>query len=62
MNKYRIKSSRKRLYLLPLIFLGAGLFYLNSNAELNYFLRGYLTILELQGGALILYLLMKLKK
>lgn len=48
--------------MLPLILLGGILFYFNSNAELNYFLRGYLTILELQGGALIVFLFLRLKK
>lgn len=41
--------------LIPFILLGLGIFALNSSLDLNYFLRGYLVLLESQVGIVILY-------
>jgi hypothetical protein len=48
---------------LPYALFGLCAFSLTSVAELNYFFRGYLVLLEIQTGILIVYLLMpKIKK
>jgi hypothetical protein len=41
--------------LLPYFCLGGFVFWSNSNLELSYFLRGYLTLLEAQMGLALLY-------
>jgi hypothetical protein len=43
---------------LPYALFGLCTFSLTSVAELNYFFRGYLILLEIQTGILIVYLLM----
>jgi hypothetical protein len=45
----------------PYALLGAVLFALNSGSELPYLARGYLTILELQAGFVVLYFLLRRK-
>jgi hypothetical protein len=42
---------------LPYLILGGVVFWGNSNLELPYFLRGYLTLLEAQLGLALLYFL-----
>lgn len=37
-----------RLRLLPYVILGGLIFAVNSSLQLNYFLRGYLTLIESQ--------------
>ena len=47
----------------PYLLFGLLLFLLNSALSLNYWLKGYLTILELQAGILLIYFVLnKLKK
>lgn len=58
-NKTIIKLSKYSLY--PI--LGLLVFYGNSQLNINYFVKGYLSLLELQIGILIIYFLFsKLKK
>ncbi len=45
--------------LTPYLLLGITLFALNSHLELNYFLKGYLVLLESQIGFLLIYFLMR---
>jgi hypothetical protein len=47
--------SPKKWQLLPYLLFGLLLFAVNSSFNLNYFARGYLTILEIQVGIVILY-------
>ena len=42
----------------PYAALGILIFSLNSGSELNYFLRGYLVILQAQVGIVLLYFAM----
>jgi hypothetical protein len=44
--------------LLPFLCLGALIFAFNSSLELNYLVKGYLTLLELQAGIVVLYFLL----
>lgn len=58
-NKTITKFSKYSLY--PI--LGLLVFYGNSQLNLNYFVKGYLSLLELQVGILIIYFLSsKLRK
>jgi hypothetical protein len=59
-NQTTLKVSRGWLRLLPFVGLGALVFALNSGIETNYFLKGYLTLLELQTAILVLYFLTKM--
>lgn len=56
-NSQRIGLSFSRLRLLPYLILGLLIFSLNSAINLNYFLKGYLVVLEAQVGILVLYFL-----
>lgn len=48
---------------IPYLAFGVFVFWFTSVSDLNDFVRGYLLILQIQGGLLLLYLLMyKLKK
>ncbi len=38
----------------PFILLGAGIFAFTSSLQLNYWLKGYLVLLEAQAGIVIL--------
>ena len=44
--------------LLPYAALGILVFSLNSASDLNYFLRGYLVLLEAQAGIVLIYFMM----
>jgi hypothetical protein len=48
---------KDNLRLIPYIILGISVFAINSTLELNYFLRGYLVLLESQIGIIVLYLI-----
>lgn len=53
----------KKWQLLPYLLVGLILFVANSSLNLNYFAKGYLTILEMQTAIVVLYFLIaKLKK
>jgi hypothetical protein len=56
-NSMTVQLSPRWLRVLPFLGLGVVIFTLNSATEWNYFLRGYLTLLELQAGIVILYFL-----
>ena len=58
-NRSRIESLKYLLY--PL--LGVLVFYTNSQLSFNYFLKGYLSFLELQIGVVAIYFITsKIKK
>ncbi len=42
----------------PYAALGILIFSLNSGSELNYFMRGYLVVLQAQAGIVLLYFAM----
>jgi hypothetical protein len=48
-------SDRSLFRLLPFVALGAVIFAFNSNLEMPYLLRGYMTLLEAQVGLLALF-------
>lgn len=52
-NKNQAVDKYLKYLLYPL--LGLIVFYGNSQLEFNYFIKGYLSLLELQLGALIIY-------
>jgi hypothetical protein len=47
------------LRLLPYITVGSLIFYFNSQLELNYLIKGYLTLMECQLCILFTYLINK---
>ncbi|CUR31688.1 conserved hypothetical protein [Planktothrix tepida PCC 9214] len=47
-----------RFRFLPYTVLGILIFYCNSTWDVNFFVKGYLTILELQTAIILLYFLM----
>lgn len=55
-RKFEGKSTWMRL--LPYAALGILVFSLNSASDLNYFLKGYLVLLEAQAGIVLIYFLM----
>ncbi|CBN57188.1 MULTISPECIES: hypothetical protein [Kamptonema] len=55
-RKFEGKSTWMRL--LPYAALGIVVFSLNSASDLNYFLKGYLVLLEAQAGIVLIYFLM----
>ena len=55
-RKFEGKSTWMRL--LPYAALGIVVFSLNSASDLNYFLRGYLVLLEAQAGIVLIYFMM----
>ncbi|MDF0555958.1 hypothetical protein [Kamptonema sp. UHCC 0994] len=55
-RKFEGKSTWMRL--LPYATLGILVFSLNSASDLNYFLKGYLVLLEAQAGIVLIYFLM----
>jgi uncharacterized membrane protein len=58
-----VKIPKASWRLLPFLALGALVFAFNSSLELNYLVKGYITLLELQAGIVVLYfLLAKLSK
>jgi hypothetical protein len=44
----QLRLPRSRLRLLPYVILGGLIFAFNSSLQLNYFLRGYLALIESQ--------------
>lgn len=47
-----------KLRWLPYAMLGGFIFYLNADLDLNYFVRGYLILMQMQVGAIALYFLL----
>ncbi len=50
-----LTASLRKWQILPFIICGLIIFSVNSHLELNYFVKGYVTVLELQTIFLILY-------
>ena len=62
-NSHKLEGTPNLMRFAPYLALGILIFSLNSASELNYFLRGYLVILEAQAGIVLLYFAMsKLRK
>jgi hypothetical protein len=58
-----IMSQYNKLRFLPYLVLGIVIFSLNSFINLNFFLKGYVVLLEAQIGIVLLYfLILKLGK
>jgi hypothetical protein len=54
-TKQGLAGVKSQLRLIPYVILGLGVFAFNSSTDLNYFLRGYLVLLESQIGIVVLY-------
>ena len=54
------KVSSIKYFLYPI--LGMSLFYINSRLELNYFIKGYLSFIELQIAVIAIYLITSIRK
>jgi len=57
-NSTGIKIPKSSWRLLPFLVLGVLVFAFNSSLELNYLVKGYITLLELQAGIVVLYFLL----
>ena len=53
MSSNRLKIRLLRYF--PYLILGSLILYTNSQLNLNYFLRGYLSLLELQIGIVVIF-------
>ena len=53
----KLEKTRLNWRLLPFAAIGIIAFYLTSTSDLNYFWRGYLTLIIAQGGILLVYFL-----
>lgn len=60
--KYSFPKKPQTWQIYLFLILGIIIFLSTSNLELNYFLRNYLLIMEIQGGILGVYLLSSLMK
>lgn len=58
-NSTKTLSVKSGLRFLPYAALGIVVFALNSSFEFNYFVKGYLTILQCQAGIVLVYYLMQ---
>lgn len=59
LNSMKQNGQGAWLSLLPYLVLGIIIFSFNSSLDVPYFLRGYLTLLEVQVGLLALYFLLR---
>jgi uncharacterized membrane protein len=57
-NSTGVKIPKAGWRLLPFLALGVLVFAFNSSLELNYLVKGYITLLELQAGIVVLYFLL----
>lgn len=57
-NSRKLEGTPSWMRFAPYAALGILIFSLNSGSELNYFLRGYLVILQAQVGIVLLYFAM----
>ena len=57
-NSRKLEGTPSWMRFAPYAALGILIFSLNSGSELNYFMRGYLVILEAQAGIVLLYFAM----
>jgi hypothetical protein len=55
LNSRKLEGTPSWMRFAPYAALGLLIFSLNSGSELNYFLRGYLVILQAQVGIVLLY-------
>lgn len=53
----KLEKNRLTWRLLPFAAVGIVAFYLTSTSDLNYFWRGYLTLIIAQSGILLVYFL-----
>ncbi len=56
-NPISWRNRVSRVQLIPFAAIGIIAFYLTSATDLNYFWRGYLTLIIAQGGILLVYFL-----
>ena len=54
--------NHRKWQLLPYVILGLVLFAFTSTLNVNYFLKGYVTIIEIQMGIVALYFLLAKRK
>lgn len=57
-NSTGVKIPKSGWRLLPFLVLGVLVFAFNSSLELNYLVKGYITLLELQTGIVVFYFLL----
>ena len=57
LNNQKLKLKLYQLRLVPYIAIGCLIFYFNSNLDLNYIVKGYLSLIESQVCIIIIYLL-----
>ncbi|NJK73971.1 MAG: hypothetical protein HC786_32520 [Richelia sp. CSU_2_1] len=57
-NSRKLEGTPNWMRFAPYAALGILVFSLNSTSELNYFWKGYLTILQAQAGIVMLYFAM----
>ncbi len=57
-NSRKLERAPNWMRFAPYAALGILIFSLNSGSELNYFMRGYLVILQAQAGIVMLYFAM----
>jgi hypothetical protein len=58
LNSRKLEGTPSWMRFTPYAALGLLIFSFNSGSELNYFLRGYLVILQAQVGIVLLYFAM----
>ena len=58
LNSRKLEGTPSSMRFAPYAASGLLIFSLNSGSELNYFLRGYLVVLEAQVGIVLLYFAM----
>lgn len=57
------KNNNKAFRYIPYLIFGLFVFIFNSQLNLNYFIKGYISVLELQAGIILIYFLTsRLKK
>lgn len=57
LNNQRLKFKLHQLRLVPYLAIGSLIFYLNSNLDLNYIVKGYLVLMESQLCIIVIYFL-----
>lgn len=57
LNNQKLKLKLHQLRLVPYLAIGSLIFYLNSNLDLNYVVKGYLVLMESQLCIIIIYFL-----
>ncbi len=57
LNNQRLILNFNRLRIVPYIAIGCLIFYLNSNLDLNYIVKGYLVLMESQLCIILIYFL-----